>query len=209
MKNPIIVIVDSGVGNIWSVLKAVQRFAPGAVVTEDPAVVTAADAIILPGVGSFKAGMDGLNVRGLIEPLQQAAKKGVPILGICLGAQLLLDRGYEFGEHEGLGIIKGEVVPFTGLPAGSKIPVIDWQEVVPHAKEARQLLGTSTTSYFYFVHSYVLKPDEESNSFATTSYNGYSYCAVVGKGNIFGTQFHPEKSGEAGLQLIKNFISII
>ena len=191
---------------MWSVLKAVQRFAPDVVVTEDPAVVATAEAIILPGVGSFKAGMDGLKIRGLVQPLQQAGKKGIPILGICLGAQLLLERGYEFGEHEGLGLIEGEVVAFTDLPLGSKVPVIDWQEVVPQTNEAQVLLGGSGKAYFYFVHSFLLKPKHERNLFASTSYNGYSYCAVVGSGRIIGTQFHPEKSGEAGLTLLKNFI---
>lgn len=209
-KNPTIVIVDSGVGNLWSALKAVRRFAPSAYITEEAAQVETADAIILPGVGTFKAGMDGLRVRGLIEPIQTAAKRGVPILGICLGAQLLLERGYEFGEHEGLGIIKGSVARFPTLPAGVKVPAIGWQEVAPagHLK-AKMLFAGITKPFFYFVHSYVLMPSEPESSLAGTTYGDYAYCAVVGERNVYGTQFHPEKSGEAGLQLIRNFINSI
>ena len=206
-KNPTVVIVDSGVGNLWSALKAVHRFTPSASITEEAKQVEAADAIILPGVGTFKAGMEGLRVRGLVEPIQAAAKRGVPVLGICLGAQLLLKRGYEFGEHEGLGLIKGSVKRFPELPAGVKVPAIGWQEVVPAERpEAAMLFAGITKPFFYFVHSYVLMPSAPESSLASTTYGDYAYCAVVGERNIYGTQFHPEKSGEAGLQLIHNFI---
>jgi len=208
--NPNIAIVDYGVGNLWSVLKAVCRFASTACVTEEKEIIEAADAIILPGVGTFKAGMDGLAVRGLIDPVQSAAKRGVPILGICLGAQLLLERGHEFGKHQGLGLIKGEVVQFPELPQGVKIPAVGWQEVMPSETEAaRMLFADIEKPSMYFVHSYLLVPQKTADVLATTEYGGYTYCAVVGKGNIYGTQFHPEKSGEAGLQLIQNFINNI
>lgn len=208
--SPTIVIVDYGVGNLWSVLKAVRHFATSAYITEEKDKIEVADAIILPGVGTFKAGMDGLAVRGLIEPVQTAARRGVPILGICLGAQLLLERGYEFGEHEGLGLIKGEVVQFPELSKGVKIPAIGWQEVVPtNSTEAKNLFMGITKPFFYFVHSYILKPSSPESSLADTVYGDYAYSAVVGQGNTHGTQFHPEKSGEAGLQLIQNFITSI
>lgn len=205
-----IAIVDYGVGNLRSVLNAVSRFAPNAFMTEEKEAIEAADAVILPGVGAFKAGMDGLAVRGLNDTIKVAAQKGVPILGICLGAQLLLTRGYEFGEHEGLGLIKGEVVLFPELPAGVKIPVIGWQEVVPGVNKGAQVLfaGISKPS-FYFVHSYILRPENSAASVATTTYGGFQYCAAIGEGNIYGTQFHPEKSGEAGLRLIQNFIALL
>ncbi|MFA6414389.1 MAG: imidazole glycerol phosphate synthase subunit HisH [Candidatus Paceibacterota bacterium] len=208
-KDPTIVIIDSGVGNLWSVLKAVRRFAPTAFITEEKEGVEAADAIILPGVGTFKAGMDGLVVRGLVEPIRAAAERGVPILGICLGAQLLLERGYEFGEHEGLGLISGEVVPFPELPSGVKVPAIGWQEVVPTDLQSAMLFAGIAKPFFYFVHSYVLAPSVPGTALAGTTYGGYAYCATVGQGNVYGTQFHPEKSGEAGLQLIQNFIRSI
>lgn len=209
-KDPNIVIVDSGVGNLWSALKAVRRFAPSASITEDAKQVEVADAIILPGVGTFKAGMEGLRVRGLIEPIKEAAKRGVPILGICLGAQLLLERGYEFGEHEGLGIINGSVKRFPELPNGVKVPAIGWQEVIPARRpEAAMLFNGITKPFFYFVHSYTLNPVVPESSLARTTYGDYTYCAVIGQGNVYGTQFHPEKSGEDGLQLIHNFINSI
>ena len=209
-KNPNIAIIDYGVGNLWSVLKAVRRFAPDAYVTEEKERIETADAIILPGVGTFKAGMEGLAVRDLIDPIRAAATRGVPILGICLGAQILLERGYEFGEHEGLGIIKGEVVQFPPLPNGVKIPVIGWQEASPSAEqESGRLFADLSHPYFYFVHSYILKPTSPDTVLATTMYGGHTYCAVVGQGNTVGTQFHPEKSGKEGLRLIENFITSI
>lgn len=208
--NPNIVIIDSGVGNLWSVLKAVRRYAPSVHITEDAADIKTADAIILPGVGTFKAGMDGLRIRGLIEPLKEAASRGVPILGICLGAQLLLERGFEYGEYEGLGLIKGEVIAFPPLPEHIKVPAVGWQEVVASDTEQTKTLfvGIAQPS-FYFVHSFVLAPSAPDDSFAVTTYGDYTYCAVVGQGKVYGTQFHPEKSGEAGLQLIQNFITSI
>lgn len=209
-KDPTIIIVDSGVGNLWSALKAVRRYAPSAHITEDAKQVETADALILPGVGTFKAGMDGLRVRGLIEPIKAAALRGVPILGICLGAQLLLERGYEFGEHEGLGIIRGSVQRFPELPKGIKVPAIGWQEVAPmESPKANMLFAGIEKFFFYFVHSYTLMPSAPESSLAGTTYGDYAYCAVVGQGNVYGTQFHPEKSGEDGLQLIHNFITSI
>ena len=121
-KDPTIVIIDSGVGNLWSALKAVRRFAPSAFITEEKEKVETADAIILPGVGTFKAGMEGLAVRGLVEPIRVAGKRGMPILGICLGAQLLLERGYEFGEYEGLGLIKGKCAGSPNCQRASRCP---------------------------------------------------------------------------------------
>lgn len=200
-----IAIVDYGVSNLWSVLKAVRKFAPGAYITEEKEKIEIADAIILPGIGTFKAGMEGLRVRGLVEVLQQAAKKGTPILGICLGAQLLLEKGFEFGEHEGLGIIKGKVVHFPELGAGVKIPAIGWQEVSPKNDRAKMLLGNTEKPFFYFVHSYVLEPANPDAVLATTNYGGYTYCATVGEDHVMGVQFHPEKSGDAGLALLRVF----
>ncbi len=209
-KSPNIAIVDYGVSNLWSVLKAVQRFAPDAYVTEEKEKIATADAIILPGIGTFKAGMDGLRVRNLIEVIQDAAKKGVPILGICLGAQLLLEKGFEFGEHEGLGIIKGQVIHFPTLEPDIKIPAIGWQEVQPvDTEQAKTLFENLHNPFFYFVHSYVMQPSGSDVVLAKTKYGGYDYCAAIAQGNTFGTQFHPEKSGETGMKLIENFVRSI
>lgn len=202
-----IVIVDYGVGNLGSLRRAVAQYAPEVVVSEEREVIESADALFLPGVGTFASGMEGLRVRGLIEPIQAAAAKGIPIFGICLGAQLLLERGHEFGEHAGLGIIKGEVVPFPPLEDGATVPAIGWQKVEPSAAVGAQVLCAGLAHPdMYFVHSYILVPAEQSVSLATTVYGGYTYCAVVGSGAVYGTQFHPEKSGQAGLKLIENFI---
>jgi imidazole glycerol-phosphate synthase subunit HisH len=197
-----IVIIDYGIGNLWSLQNAVHEYAPSATVTEEKEKIEKADALILPGVGAFRAGMEGLRIRGLVESIQHAASRGVPILGICLGAQLLLERGNEFGISSGLGLIRGEVEPFPPLPSGIKIPAIGWQEVVPEKTLKSDVLFAAIKpgSDFYFVHSY------PQSVLAKTMYGGFEYCAAIGEGNIYGTQFHPEKSGEAGLQLLQNFI---
>ncbi|MDO8492716.1 MAG: imidazole glycerol phosphate synthase subunit HisH [bacterium] len=206
--NKKVAIVDYGVGNLWSVLKAVRQFAPNTEVTEEKKEIEEAKAIILPGVGTFKAGMDGLAVRDLVQTIKTAAGRGVPILGICLGAQLLMERGYEFGERAGLGLVKGEVVKFPELPAGIKIPDIGWQEVRPAGNKSTKALFLGVERpYFYFVHSYILKPKDIETSLAETTYGGYNYCAAIGEGKTYGTQFHPEKSGKAGLKLIENFLA--
>ena len=207
--DPSIAIVDYGVSNLWSALKAFRRVTPNAFITEEKEAILSADAILLPGIGTFKAGMDGLRVRGLIDVIKDASKRGVPILGICLGAQLLLEKGFEFGEYDGLGIIEGSVEHFPALPAGVKVPAIGWQEVTPSPAIAQTLFAGLERPYFYFVHSYVLKPTLPEAQLAKTTYGGYDYCAVVGKGNTYGVQFHPEKSGEVGMQLIENFVHSI
>lgn len=205
-----IVIIDYGVGNLGSLRRAVALHAPEVVVSEEREVIESADALVLPGVGTFAAGMEGLRVRGLVEPVLAAARRGVPILGICLGAQLLLERGYEFGEHEGLGLIKGEVRPFPPLAAGATVPAIGWQAVEPKASAAAAMLFADLARPdMYFVHSFVLVPKQQETVLATTAYGGHTYPAAIGEGTIYGTQFHPEKSGPAGLKLIQNFITSI
>ncbi len=210
MKEKKIIIVNYGVGNLWSVEKAVRQFAPHVEVTEEKEKIETADGIILPGVGTFAAGMEGLRVRGLVDTIKNAAARSVPILGICLGAQLLLERGHEYGEHKGLGIIKGEVVHFPQLSPGVTIPSVGWQEVIPTDNpKTKDLFRDLENPFMYFVHSYVLVPEKKEITLATTTYGGYTYCAALGEGSVLGTQFHPEKSGEAGLGLIKNFIRLV
>ena len=203
-NKPNIAIVDYGVGNLWSLRKALSQFAD-AVVTEERDKIERADAIVLPGVGTFGAGMEGLRLRGLTDFVKERAA-AVPLLGICLGAQILLERGHEFGEHQGLGLIKGEVIKFPELPTGVTIPAIGWQEVKPHS--GQPLFEGIGKPYFYFVHSYVLMPPQ-ADVIATTVYGGYEYCAAMQQGRIIGVQFHPEKSGTAGLQLLENFVCSI
>src|SRR3989338_7201535 len=152
--------------------------------------------------------MRGLKIRGLKEKVKEFAGKNKPVLGICLGAQILLTQGSEFGTHEGLDIIKGKVVHFPELNEHEKIPHVGWNTV--------QMLNTDSilksvkeNDHFYFVHSYALEPEAKENILAQTVYGGHTFCSAVKKGNIYGCQFHPEKSGKVGLKIIENFINLI
>lgn len=185
-------IVDYGVGNIHSAMKGLKLFADDVALTEDALEIRAADAIVLPGQGSFEAGMRGLRVRGLLDEVRAFAVSGKPVLGICLGAQILLDRGFEFGEWEGLGIIPGEVVHFPPLH-GAKIPHMGWSPIEPSGAD------------MYFIHSYIMQPTDPAHVLATTVHGGVRFASVVGKGKVIGCQFHPEKSGNDGLAILRNF----
>lgn len=202
MANPKITIIDYGVGNLHSLRLAFKFCGVPAAVSEDADEILNSDAIVLPGVGSFEAGMRGLKVRGLADAVKTFAASGKPVLGICLGAQILLSEGREFGVFKGLGIIPGKVERFPDLAGGEKIPHVGWNKVVSPG-------GKAWNKNFYFVHSYILKPQNRENIFGLTNYGRHEFCSVVKKGNIYGCQFHPEKSGEAGLEIIKNFIKLI
>ena len=206
LKTHKVVIVDYGVGNLYSLRKACAKFTENAVVSEDSDVISSADAVILPGVGAFKTGMEGLKKRNLVKVVKKFAASGKPILGICLGAQLMLEKGYEFGEFDGLGLIPGKVVLFSRIK-NAKIPQIGWNKLKFY-KKSRLFDSLKSESYVYFVHSYILKPANQSNILAETSYGGYEFCSVIKNGNAYGTQFHPEKSGVAGLKIIENFIKL-
>lgn len=211
-KSPKISIIDYGVGNLHSLLKAVQNFTGDVHVTENVEKIRKSDALILPGVGAFQAGMEGLAVRDLTSAVKNFVSSGKPILGICLGAQIMLGKGFEFGEFEGLGLIPGKVVYFPELPEKEKIPQIGWNKIYPRPGQNWNdsiLRGLPENSYAYFVHSYILEPENTENILARSKYGGYEFCAAIQKDNIIGTQFHPEKSGEIGLSIIKNFVDQI
>lgn len=207
-------IVDYGVGNLHSVLKAARQFSSDSQITDEAAEIASADALVLPGVGAFQAGMSGLQSRGLIKAVKDFAESGKPILGICLGAQIMLSYGYEFGKHEGLGIISGSVVIFPEIK-GVKIPHIGWNAIYPPKSfgkndwERSVLSSVLDGKEMYFVHSFILKPDSERFVLAMSNYGGYEFCAAIRKGNIYGCQFHPEKSGLEGLNIIKKFIELV
>lgn len=210
-KNKTIAIIDYGVGNLYSLKKALDNFATNVFITEEAGKISSADALILPGVGSFEAGMEGLKIRNLTGSVKKFSLTNKPMLGICLGAQLLLDKGYEFGKFDGLGIIPGKVIKFSKLKK-ERIPHIGWNEISPFKKggwKKTVLDSVKTSSDVYFVHSYILQPDKKDNILALADYDGYEFCATIRKNNIYGCQFHPEKSGEIGLKIIKNFVNLI
>ena len=208
-----VAIVDYGSGNLRSAAKAFERAAreagsPAAiVVTSDADVIAAADRVVLPGVGAFKDCRDGLDAAGVVDALTHAVQaRGVPFLGICVGMQLFASRGLEHATTEGLGWIAGDVVRFDIDPA-LRIPHMGWNtldKVRPHPVLDGIALGPGGL-HAYFVHSYVIQPREPANVVATTDYGG-PFPAVVGRDNIVGTQFHPEKSQALGLALIANFL---
>lgn len=180
-------------------------------VTEDANVITESKAVVLPGVGSFEAGMRGLKLKNLVGAIKEFAASNRPMLGICLGAQLMLSRGNEFGVFDGLDIVKGEVVRFPPLENKEKIPQIGWNSVYKSGLPWEGSIFDSVPDYFnaYFVHSYVLVPDSRENIFGTTEYGGYEFCSAFKSGNVYGCQFHPEKSGHVGLEIIKNFLKLV
>lgn len=200
-----IAIIDYDAGNLKSVEKALLALGEHPVVTRDRATILNADKVILPGVGSFGDAMGRLNQYGLVEVIRQVADKGTPFLGICLGLQLLFERSDECDGVEGLGILKGEILKIPDCE-GLKIPHMGWNslDIKP---EARLFQGIESGAYVYFVHSYYLKAADESIVAASTEYSTHIHAAVE-SGNVFACQFHPEKSSDVGLGILKNFISL-
>jgi glutamine amidotransferase len=197
-------IIDYGVGNLFSLRSSLQSLGVEAVVTGDPTVLRQADRLILPGVGAFADAARKLREGGLDVLLKELAAAGKPLMGICLGMQLLLEKSYEYGEHEGLGLIPGRVVPLKGIiPADLKIPHIGWN-ALHFAGERHPLFRyLYEGDHVYFVHSYYAA-DCDDAVIATTEY-GATVTAAVAKGNVCGCQFHPEKSGDKGLSILKAF----
>ena len=197
-----IAIIDYEMGNLRSVQKAFERVGHAATITSDPAVLANAEKIVLPGVGAFCDAIAALRQRKLVEPIRQAIEIGKPFLGICLGLQMLFDKGYEDGEHEGLGVLPGEVVRFQ-VPAGFKVPHMGWNQI-RICRRSPILDGIDDGAHFYFVHSYYVVPRDTSVVAIQTEYS-LPFCSGVGRDNLFAVQFHPEKSQAAGLRLLKNF----
>lgn len=194
-----IAIIDYGVGNLKSVYKAFLSLDLDASVSSDPKEILKADKVVLPGVGAFKDAMSELTRSGLIDVIYKSVEQGKPFLGICLGMQLLFDKSYEYGEVEGLKLLPGEIVK---LDVPLKVPHMGWN-TLKFLKKDPLFTGLSDESYVYFVHSYYLQTQADIVS-STTNY-GKEIAVSVQKDNIFATQFHPEKSGEIGLRMLKNF----
>ena len=199
-----IAIVDYGVGNLFSLNCSLSAIGADVVVTSDPSVLEKADHILLPGVGAFEDAARKLRAAGLDQVLIRLAKEGKPLLGICLGMQLLFDKSYEYGEHTGLGLIPGEVIPMAGtIPAELKIPHIGWNGLSKR-REHPLLKNIREGDCVYFVHSYYASGCEDA-VIATAEY-GKDITAAVAHRNVCGCQFHPEKSGAAGLAILKAFL---
>ena len=200
--NPKIVIIDYGMGNLRNVQKAFERIGFEARVTRNKKEIERASAIVLPGVGAFKDCMGNLEKFGLIEPLLRSIEKGKPYLGICLGLQILFSESEEFGFQKGLGLIRGKVVKFKP-DQEHKVPHMGWNGI-EKKMEVPFFRGIESGDFFYFVHSYYVIPEEPQWVSTLTSY-GISFVSSIWKENLFGTQFHPEKSQQKGLKILENF----
>ena len=200
-----ITIVDYQMGNLRSVQKGIERVGGTAQISSDPDEIANAEQLVLPGVGAFGDAMDEINRRGLADPIREFVSSGRPFLGICLGLQLLFEKGYEHGEHDGLGILAGDVVRFD-IDPNLKVPHMGWNTVT-QSSDAPILKEIADDTHFYFVHSYYVRPTDPAVVALTCDYGG-KFCAMVWKDNIYATQFHPEKSQGDGLKLLAAFANL-
>ncbi|MFC1463466.1 MAG: imidazole glycerol phosphate synthase subunit HisH [Candidatus Brachytrichaceae bacterium NZ_4S206] len=206
-----IAVIDYGAGNLRNVCKALEHVGATLTLTDDRRELERADKLVLPGVGAFADCQHGLKARGLFEPLRALALAGKPLLGICVGMQLLFEVGEEMGEWEGLGLIPGRVVRFQFSPATQahaqlKIPHIGWNQLWRKRPDHPLLAGVRDGDYAYFVHSYHPRVADLANVLAVTDY-GYEFPSIVARGNVWGIQFHPEKSQDVGLRILRNFVT--
>jgi glutamine amidotransferase len=209
-----VAIVDYGSGNLFSVMRALEKCGGRPSLADNAALIESADRLVLPGVGAFADGMRGLRERGLIEPIRQFAASDRPLLGICLGMQMLATSSEEFGAHDGLDIVPGRVVPVPTHDihgALQKIPHIGWADLLPWRDRGWSdglLIDTPPATAVYLVHSYHFVPANDSDGLAICMYGGHRITAAVQRSNIVGCQFHPEKSGSAGLRLLTTFLGM-
>lgn len=203
-----IVIIDYGMGNLRSAQKGFEKAGFPARVSSDPDDIPKADKLVLPGVGAFRDCIGNLREGGFVEPIREYVATGRPLLGICVGLQLLFGESEEFGRHEGLNLVPGRVVRFpAGMQYGGeelKVPHMGWN-AISIVRDVPLFAGTAQGSYVYFVHSYYAKPDDPDVVAAAATYGDVTFCAALCKDNIMATQFHPEKSQAIGLNIIRNF----
>lgn len=215
MAEPRVAIVDYGMGNLFSVAHACETVGLDAFITADADQVISADAAILPGVGAFGDAMAILDHRGMVAALKQVASAGKPVLGICLGLQLLMERSFEFGEHEGLGLIPGDVVRFDAPHEGErslKVPQVGWNRVIearPGAWEGTPFAAVQSGVYQYFVHSYYVRPASEEFVLARTTYGDVTFCSAARVDNVVACQFHPERSGAQGMRVYERYAAML
>lgn len=206
--------MDYGLGNILSVKRAFEHIKAEVTIIDDESSLLNSDRLVIPGVGAFPRGMEKLKSKNILEPILKFASKNKPVLGICLGMQLLMEEGKEHGITKGLGLIAGEVIPIPEkitLISDRKIPHIGWNALnisVGNKKENKALFLGASGKDMYFVHSYVAEVANQEFIASTTTYEDFKFCSVVRKEYIIGCQFHPEKSGSAGLNFLKNFMQI-
>lgn len=201
-----IAIIDYGAGNLFSLASSLAHIGAEAEITDDIEKIRQADRLILPGVGAFGDAIDELRSRGLDKVICEEAGAGKPLMGICLGMQLLFERSLEYGDHEGLGLIRGTVRPLEGyIPEGYKIPQIGWNSLTFYG-EHPVFKDVPEGSFVYFVHSYY--GDADKSQLAASCEYGKTVTAAVASGSVIGCQFHPEKSGDVGMQILKNFCSM-
>ncbi len=198
-----IALIDYGAGNLFSVERALKFAKADYYLATKPEDILRADKLVLPGVGAFCDGMNGLKKNKLNLAIKETVERKIPILGICLGMQLMMTTGLEFGKHQGLDLIEGVV---NKIDTKAKLPQIGWNDIKIKQPESPLLAGIKSGDYFYFVHSYVTRPENPAVVAATTDYGGDEFCSVVSYNHIYGTQFHPEKSGAAGLKIYQNFV---
>ena len=198
-----IAIMDYGIGNLFSVKNALDSLGIENVITSNKDEILNADKIILPGVGAFEDAINTFKSYGFDEVIKEAIKKNRPILGICVGMQMLFERDFEYGIHEGLGVLKGDIIRFDDVKNGLKykIPHMGWNQI--EVVDDNPILKGCDKKYVYFVHSYYCPKSDDAS--ALTEYAGVKYVSAIRRGNVFATQFHPEKSGEVGLEILKNF----
>jgi imidazole glycerol-phosphate synthase subunit HisH len=212
---PEVAVIDYGLGNLLSVRRGLEHCGATVVVTSDPDIILSAPRVVLPGVGAFAHGMTELNSRGLDTIVHKVVAQGSVLLGICLGMQMLLDESEEFGKTEGLGLISGRIVPIPSNTINGfshKIPHIGWNNLVLHQGfgnwKDSLLHEVNLGESVYFVHSFMAVPNNPKHRIADCIYGGVSISATIGRDNIYGCQFHPEKSGEVGLKVLRRFLSL-
>jgi glutamine amidotransferase len=214
MSRPQVAIIDLGIGNLQSVKRALEEVGAEVVLTSQISILASAQRILLPGVGAYGAAISQLNERNIAQIIRKKTSEGVPLLGICLGMQLLFETSEEFGSHEGLGLMQGRVVPLPSKNNNGellKAPHMNWSSLkIPQSCNSSDsfLFSGVGESSFYFAHSYYVSPTSEDHVVANIDYGDYLIPAVVRFKNIFGCQFHPEKSGPAGLNFLKNFLRL-